>query len=180
MGIAVVDIRDAERLFNLLEVKQQKNVLRSAIRHALKPILRETQANFKADFGTDGTGGGYKSLGVSMFRKSIGGTVGARLNSLAGELTKSKNYRLSNPGKSYVTQKYKGYYARYLDIGTAPRFMKTNKTGKGYRGRLKPSLFFSDPAFKREGKAAEDLANGVIYALDYAATHGRIAPELLG
>lgn len=136
----IVDTKQAEEVFNSLNIKKQSNILRVAIRNVLTPVLKEAQSNIIGDFQRD-SGDAYKSLGISLYRKNIGGAVGARINGANN-----------------------GFYAKFLDMGTAPRIRKKG----GETGKLNPSLFFSAPAQEREGSAGVDLANGVIFALNKA------------
>lgn len=143
----VVDIRQAEQLFANLAINKQKNVLRSAVRKAINPALQEAKRNFKSDFA-QGTGGGFASLGLQMYRRQIGAAIGARISG----------------GK-------KGWYARFLDTGTKERFQK--KTGKS-TGKINPSLFFNSVASARQGQAGSDLETAVIWALNKAISRGVI------
>ena len=142
----IVNTQQAAQLFDNLDIKKQSNILRAAVRRALKPVLQDAQSNFSGDFQKN-TGEGYRSLGVSMYRKNIGGAVGARINGT-----------------------FNGYYAKFLDTGTRARFRKDGTS----TGKINPSLFFNSAAASREGKAGEDLANGVIAALNKAIQGGKI------
>ena len=142
----IVNTQQAAQLFDNLNVKQQSNILRAAVRRALKPVLQESQSNFSGDFQKN-TGEGYRALGVAMYRKNIGGAVGAR-----------------------TTGNFNGYYDKFLDTGTKARFRKNGAS----TGKINPSLFFNSPASSRVNKAGDDLANGVIAALNKAIERGRI------
>jgi len=149
MAQIVVNTAQAEALFDSLNINKQKNILRSAIRKAINPVLQEAKSNFKNEFQTH-TGEGFKSLGLQMYRKRIGVAVGARIKA-----------------------PFKGYYARFLDTGTKERFRKV-AGGKVSTGKIKPSLFFNSAASARQGQAGKDLETGVIAALNKAINSGRI------
>lgn len=142
----IVNTQEAVQLFDSLDIRKQSNILRVAVRNALKPILNEAQSNFASDFQKN-TGEGYRSLGISMYRKLIGGVVGAR-----------------------ISGNFNGFYAKFLDKGTKARFRKNGAS----TGKINPTAFFSSPAYGREGQAGEDLANGVIAALNKAIQKGKI------
>ena len=167
-AMIIVDSSEAMALFDLLPIDKQKNILKSAVRKALIPILNEAKQNFQAKFNQN-SGKGLESLGIQMMRDRIGGAVGSRIISKAGEM---KKYRLAKAsgGESHVIQKYGGYYGRFLDSGTNERFTKKGKSN----GILTKSDFFTSVTESRVNSATEDLTNGVIFALNSAINRGKI------
>ena len=156
----IVDIKEAEKLFDSLDFKTQTNVLKSAIRNALAPITKQAQQNFANEFNSKGPA--YESLGLQMFRKGLGGATGARIAKRAGMMINAK-------GK-WQRNQWIGYYARWLDLGTG---MRTTRKGAS-RGKLKPSLFFNSVAYSRQDKAMDDLSNSVIAILNKQIKAGKI------
>ena len=142
----IVDISEAEKLFDSLDVRKQNNIIRSAIRKSLTPILQASKDAFKSEFDTH-AGKAYDSLGLQMFRRGLGAAIGARVN-----------------------KKHTGYYPRFLDLGTKQRFKKSGAT----TGKIHPSLFFNSNASAKDGKAAEDLADSIIWALNKQIKAGKI------
>lgn len=166
----VVDIHEAAVLFDSLDIKKQNNLVKSAIRLSLSPILKEAQSNFRSKF-KQGSGEGLKSLGMQLFRRRNGGAIGARLSLRKGELKKLRLYKKGNQNKKAPQlQKYQGWYMRFLDVGTAAR-----KTKKGKNlGKITPSLYFSAPSSAREGKAINDLSDNIILALNKSIKLGKL------
>jgi len=137
----VIDISEVEAVFQSLNQKQLRAVLNPAIRKVMNPVLHDAQINFRMDFNSR-TGNAYKSLGISPYRKTIGLGVGARIR---GE--------------------NKGWYARFLNDGTAERFRKTKK-GLVSTGRIIGKPFFTDAVKSNEPMVMENLEVNVIKTIE--------------
>ena len=142
----IADISQAQALFDNLDINKQKNIIRAAIRNAMAPVLSGARSNFKTDF-ENRTGKAFDSLGLQMYRRGLGAAVGARLSG-----------------------GHRGFYAKFLDIGTKQRFKKSGAT----TGKIHPSLFFNENAAAKMGKATEDLADSVIFILNKQIKAGKI------
>jgi len=121
-----IDISEVEAMFQSLNSKQLKSVLNPAIRKVLNPIIRDAQVNFRMDFNRSANkskqhnpDAAYKSLLVSPYRRTIGLGAGAS-----------------------IRKPNKGYYARFLNDGTAERFRTTKRGVKVSTGRLIAKPFF--------------------------------------
>ena len=59
----VSNFKEAETLFSNLDYNKQKNVLKSAVRQTIKPVLTLARRNLRANTNSI-TGNAYKSLGI--------------------------------------------------------------------------------------------------------------------
>ena len=155
-NLATIDISEVERVFNCLNEKQLKSLLNPAIRKVLNPIIKDAQVNFRMDFNRlshstkqHAPDAAYKSLLVSPYRKTIGMGAGASIR-----------------GKN------QGYYARFLNDGTAERFRKTKK-GRVSTGKITAKPFFSDAVKGNESNIESSLEDNVIRAIERMIKKGK-------
>lgn len=145
-NILIVDIHQALNLFDSLEYKKQRNILNSALRGVMAPIMTQAKASFSSSFRKR-TGQGVRSIGSMLYRRSTGIAGGAR-----------------------VKGTFKGYYGRFLDQGTVQRYRKNGAS----TGKLKPSLWFQSVGASKSGQAGRELETAVIAALNKAINKGSI------
>lgn len=149
---AVVNIKEAMELFERITIQKQKVIFNSALRRIMKPLVAQSAANFRGDFDV-ATGRTIKSLGSMLYRKKIGIATGMRLKYLKQPDGTTKGI-------------YEGYYGRFLNTGTKDRYTKKGQ----YRGKIKASLWFDDPAERLIAKGGSQFADAVIYAINKAAS----------
>lgn len=143
----VSNFKEAETLFSNLDYNKQKNVLKSAVRQTIKPVLTLSRRNLRANTNSI-TGNAYKSLGINSYRRKVGMVVGAR-----------------------IKQPYVGYYSKFLDSGTVDRYHKKNRK---YIGKIKPNNFFEDAVQSSNVMNGESLQKNVIQAINKYIMKGKI------
>ena len=149
-----IDTREAERMFDALDVKSMRKTLKSSVRRGALTVRRSVQSEVKSRFGTGRTGFVrakgkgrlkavnvrgilrvarplYKDVKMFVYKKALGANV------------------------SILNGRYwnRAYILRFLNQGTDER-----KTDKGYRrGRLKGLHFFEPSAESGQKKADKEL-----------------------
>lgn len=144
----VTNFKEANELFESLNLTKKKAVLRSAMREALKPVLVEAKASYKSEINSK-TGQGFRSLGTALVGKSsdIGVGTGAR-----------------------VKGGYSGWYVKFQNAGTDDRYHKNGK----WVGKIKPTSFFSKVAESKQDDVVNNAADNLINTLNRFIYRGSI------
>lgn len=150
-----IDTREAERMFDALDVKSMRKTMRAAVRRSALTVRRSVQSEVKGRFGTGRTGF-VRAKGKGRLKAvNVRGTL--RVARPLYKDVKMFVYKKETIGAnvSILNGRYwnRAYILRFLNQGTEER-----KTEKGYRrGRLKGLHFFEPSAEAGQKKADKEL-----------------------
>jgi hypothetical protein len=154
------DLKDLENIFNDLNKMDQKKIIISSYRKAVKPLLSATRANLS---GHNKSWGIYRSIGTIEQPNNLAIWVGSKTNTR----TVKREH-----GRSWIT---KVWYAHLLELGTKPRNWRGPivgsritrrgkripiREGKGkFVGEVKGIHFFENAYNQTEDQIFSSVAN---------------------